>query len=354
MYMKRLIPLLVLVCFGCKLGAPSSVPSPTPYLSESIRTVVPLTPTASISPTPQASTTPTLTPAPTVPGPYEKYTIDSLRARTYGGGAIEVVEKMEETDSFTRYLIRYPSDGLSIYGFANVPKGEGPFPIIVGIHGFVEIAGYQTLDYTTPALDGLTKAGYIVIHPNLRGYPPSDNGDNLFRVGMAIDVLNLMALIKSKSGPAELFATASRDKIGLWGHSLGGDIVLRVLTVSSDVKAAVLYASMSGNERKNARLLSKSSNDPIFQSELATSPMIVERISPAGYYSDIHTPIQLHHGTADQTVPIAWAKETCNALTAAQVQVDCIYYPGEDHTFRSRVINQFGEAVLDFYKMYLQ
>lgn len=350
--MRRLILLLLLASLACQWNGLAPAVSPTAPPHASTATMV--SPTASSSPTPQASLTPTVISVPTVPGPYEQYTIDSLRSRTYGSGTIEVVEKMEETDSFTRYLIRYPSDGLTIYGFANVPKGEGPFPVIIGVHGFVEVAGYQTLDYTTPALDGVTQAGYIVIHPNLRGYPPSDNGDNLFRVGMAIDVLNLMALIKAKSGPVELFATASPDKIGLWGHSMGGDIVLRVLAVSSDAKAAVLYASMSGDELKNAKLLSNASYDPIFQSELATSPLIVERISPANYYSNIHTPIQLHHGTTDQTVPIAWAKETCDALKGAGVQVDCIYYPGEGHTFRSRVINQFSTAVLDFYKMYLR
>ena len=99
---------------------------------------------------------------PTVLGtlaPYEQYTIDGLRKRIYGGGNIEVLEMMEEKDLFRRYLIRYPSDGLMIYGFANVPKGEGPFPIIIVIHGYVNAAEYQTLDYTTDAADRLDRSG---------------------------------------------------------------------------------------------------------------------------------------------------------------------------------------------------
>jgi dipeptidyl aminopeptidase/acylaminoacyl peptidase len=298
-----------------------------------------------------------VSPAPTLvaptPDPYERYTIDFLRERTYGGGKIEVVETMEETVSFTRYRIRYPSDGLNIYGFVNVPKANGSFPILIAVHGFVDAATYQTLDYTTPALDALTQAGYIVFHPDLRGYPPSDNGDNLFRVGMAIDVLNLISLIKSSSGPAEIFGTAAPDEIGLWGHSLGGDVVLRVLTVTRDVKAAVLYASISGDETKNAQLLSAIPPDPAFQIELQAPPSVLKRVSPMYYYNRITAPVQLHHGTADQTVPVAWAQETCMALTAAGVQVECIYYSKEDHTFRSRVIEQFGNAVLGFYKAHL-
>jgi len=296
--------------------------------------------------------TPTVTLSPTL-APYEQYTIDFLRGRTYGGGNIEIVETMEVNDSFTRYLIHYPSDGLNIYGFANVPKGDRPFPVIIAIHGFVDIANYQMLDYTTPAIDSITQAGYIVIHPNLRGYPPSDNGDNLFRVGMAVDVLNLISLIKSESGPSELFATAATEDIGLWGHSMGGDIVLKVLTISSDVKAAVLYASMSGDEMKNAQLLFNAFPNRTLQAELATPATIAERISPMYFYNKITAPIQLHHGTADRSVPIVWARETCAALTAASVQIDCFYYPDERHTFRTRAINQLGVAVIGFYKKYL-
>jgi dipeptidyl aminopeptidase/acylaminoacyl peptidase len=276
-----------------------------------------------------------------------------LRGRTYGGGSIEVVEKMEETFAFTRYLIRYPSDGLNIYGFANIPKGEGPFPVIVAIHGFVDPATYQTLDYTTSPLDFIAQTGYIVIHPNLRGYPPSDNGDNLFRVGMAVDVLNLLALVKSQSGPSELFATAASDDIGLWAHSMGGGIALRVLTVSSDVKAAVLFSSLSGNEIKNSVALSQGSSDPSFQTELNTPREVFKYISPMYYYPYITSPIQLHHGSVDQTVPVAWAEETCSALKTAGVQVECIYYPTEDHTFRSRVAEQVNNAMLGFYHTHL-
>ncbi|RPJ21176.1 MAG: alpha/beta fold hydrolase [Chloroflexi bacterium] len=342
--MKRLILLLMLAGSACQWSGVRPTPSPT---------VAPPTSEVTASPASTGSSpTPTLTPSVT-PAPYEPYTIDSLRGRTYGGGNIEIAEIMEDNDLFTRYLIRYPSDGLNIYGFANVPKGSGPFPLIIGIHGFVDPASYETLDYTTEAIDIITQYGYIVIHPNLRGYPPSDKGDNLFRVGMAVDVLNLIALIKSTAGPSELFASAAPDSIGLWGHSMGGNIAMRVLTVSSDIKATVLYASLSGDESKNAQLLFNASPDPTFQTELTASPAFIERISPMHYYSNITSPIQLHHGTADQTVPLAWAEETCNAMTAAGVEIECIYYPEEDHTFRRRVADQFWGAMMNFYKIHL-
>jgi dipeptidyl aminopeptidase/acylaminoacyl peptidase len=225
--------------------------------------------------------------------------------------------------------------------------------VIVAVHGFVDPADYETLDYTTPALDRMTQGGYIIIHPDMRGYGRSDHGDNLFRVGMTIDVLNLIALLKSESGPSQLFAGAASENIGLWGHSMGGSIALRVLTVSSDVKAAILIASMGGDELKNTQLLLNISSDPAFQTELDISPAIVERISPMYYYQDITSAIQLHHGTADQLVPVAWAEETCKAVADAGIEIECIYYPEEDHTFRARVADQFYGAMLGFYETYL-
>jgi dipeptidyl aminopeptidase/acylaminoacyl peptidase len=71
------------------------------------------------------------------------------------------------------------------------------------------------------------------------------------------------------------------------------------------------------------------------------------------FYNYIRAPIQLHHGAVDQTVPVAWAEETCNAMAALRVRIECIYYPTEDHTFRSRVADQLYGAVFRFYDTYL-
>src|SRR5512138_179672 len=368
--MKRLILLFVLVCAACQSGGSSSTASPAPHAPTYFPTVPGFVIQSPASRTPKAVVSPVFTPVPptstltalpqSTPTPpadtaaYEPYTIDALRNRTYGGGEIKIVKTMENNDLFTRYLIRYPSDDLMIYGFVNVPKGDGPFPVIIAIHGLVDPATYQTLDYTANALDILTQYGYIVIHPNLRGYPPSDDGDNLFRVGMAVDVLNLLAMVKSRSGPEELFANAIPENIGLWAHSMGGNIALRVLTVSPDVKAAVLFASMSGDEQKNSELLSGSPlRGPTSEIELATSPRIVKKISPMNYYRYITAPIQLQHGDVDQTIPVAVAHETCSALKGAGVRVECIFYPTEDHTFRSRVADQVSGALSRFLETYL-
>src|SRR5215216_1468349 len=133
---------------------------------------------------------PTISPTPDL---YYSWSNAYLRSRAYGGGQIEFLQVLDQNTFFTRYLIRYPSDGFNIYGFANIPNDEEIHPVIIALHGYIDPAVYNTLDYTTRYADALASAGYIVLHPNLRGYDPSDDGENLFRVGMAIDVLNLVA-----------------------------------------------------------------------------------------------------------------------------------------------------------------
>src|SRR5512133_632404 len=181
-------------------GCSGLVPAPTP-------TTIPLpSSTPTLTPTPA----PTLTPSPSpTPDPYAKYTIEGMRSRTYGGGEIQVLEKSEENSVFTRYMIQYPSDGLTIAGFMDVPKGDGPFPVIIALHGYVSPSIYATLDYTTHYADVLASNGYLVLHPNLRNFPPSDNGDDFFRVGMATDVLNLIAIVKQSGGKPGPLQTAA-------------------------------------------------------------------------------------------------------------------------------------------------
>ena len=297
--------------------------------------------------------TPTTLPTPTL-APYEQYTIDYLRRRSYGGGKIEVLQKLSETDRFTSYSIRYPSDGLTIYGFMNVPKGKGPFPVIVSIHGYAPDGTYNPFQPADDFADSFASDGFIVVHPGMRNQPPSDNGDNLLRVGMSVDVLNLLALLKIRNDlPAEL-GTANMDSLGLWGMSMGGEIALRVITVSPDIKAAVLYSSLSGNEERNYHQLYDVLRDPQFQQDAQLPLELWDRVSPMYYYSRVTAAVQINHGTADTTAPISWAVETCDFLGAAGVGVQCIDYQNAEHVFSGSDAHILYQNALEFYRAHLQ
>ena len=353
-----LIPLALTACSPGPAQLPTSTAASLPATTDTAEPVIIPSPTdTTTAPTSTAAgastpvTTSTLT---STPDPYEQYTIDYLSNREYGGGEIEIVEVMAENGWFTRYLVRYLSDGLWIYGFLNVPvpdgpAGPGPYPVIIALHGYIEPDIYGTLDYTTGYADALARAGYYVLHPNLRGYRPSDDGENLFRVGMAIDVLNLIALIQTGSINQDLHANVDPEKIGLWGHSMGGGISTRVLTVTDAVQAAVLYAPMSGDERQNFEAINGWSGGERGLEELAFPVSELIRISPMYFFDRITAAVSIHHGRADELVPLGWSIATCNGMLELGLDVRCHYYDGMPHTFYGQGNDELTADMIAFF-----
>ena len=314
---------------------------------EVIPTLVLATETTSPTATAESSPTPDL---------YAGLSIEELAGRNYGGGQLEIVDTLAVNSYFTRTLITYPSDGLTIYGFMNVPKkGTPPYPVVIALHGYIDPGVYSTLDYTTHYADALAREGFLVLHPNLRGYPPSDEGDNRFRVGMAVDVLNLIALVKALGGQPGPLALADRDAIGLWGHSMGGGIATRVLTVNPDVRAAILYGAMSGDDQKNyERIFSYFSNGQRGQEELNAPPEVFERVSPINYLERVRAAVSIHHGEKDADVPLAWSLDLCRKLSKLELSLECFTYPDQAHTFHGDGDTLFIQRTIDFFNRWLR
>ena len=352
--MKFTLLLLVLLAFflpACA-GSPPLTFTPTPAATDT-HTPVP-TNTATLTPSPTlVPLTATAIPLPAVSEEYLPYTIDYLRTRSYGGGQIEMLEVMVERATFTRHMIRYPSDGLAIYGFANVPKGEGSFPVIIMIHGYGNSSMSTVLGYGTNIADGFADNGYLVLHSNMRGYPPSDNGDNLYRVGLAVDILNLIALVREQASQPGLLEYADPTRIGLWGQSLGGGVALRVAAVSEDIRAMVLYSAISADERKNAELFYGLTEEQIYITEMETPPDVMAYISPLNYFDKINASVKLYHSLSDDVVPSAWAIENCDEMKVNAVDVECFYYIGADHTFSSGFQTDFRDTMLAFFENHL-
>jgi uncharacterized protein len=340
---------------GLTVTAP--VASPDAGYSRSAATIEPTAsptvslPTATFAPT----TTPTLI---STPDPYDAYSIENLIGRSYGGGDLQVQETLATNSIFTRTLITYPSDGLKIYGFMDTPqpgRSKPPYPVVIALHGYIDPAIYNTIDYTTHYADELAWAGYIVLHPNLRGFPPSDNGEDLFRVGMAVDVLNLIALVKEQSGKPGPLELADPQAIGLWGHSMGGGVATRVLVVSPDVRAAVLYGAMSGDDLKNyERIFNYFSNQSRGVEELKTPLEAFDRISPINYLDRIQAAVSINHGKNDVDVPPAWSIDLCQRLQMLGKSVECFTYPGQSHTFHGAGDELFIQRMVDFYNRVLK
>lgn len=278
-------------------------------------------------------------------------TIDDLAKRTYGGGQIAIERVMARNADFTRYLIRYPSDGLTLYGFMNVPSGAGPYPVVLVLHGHVNPPTYRTLTYTTRYADAISRMGYVVIHPNYRGHPPSEGSpEGPFRVSYATEVLDLAAMVRAQAGKPGPLQKADGKRIGLLGHSMGGGIAIRVAVVDQNIRAVVLYGSMSADEAKNARqIYYVFSGRRRGLEELNTPASELAKISPVNYLSRTKAAFSIHHGTADEQVPYTWSVEICQKLKALGKSTECFSYQNARHNFSGNAYTMFLRRVKTFF-----
>jgi dipeptidyl aminopeptidase/acylaminoacyl peptidase len=309
---------------------------------------------------------PTATPPPT-PDPraaYEPYTIEALRKRAYGTqGQIEIVKILEQTNSFTRYLIAYPSDGLRITGMLNKPKGKGPFPVVILNHGYYPLDIYQTGNGSKLAADYLAERGFLTLSPDFRSYAGSDDAPNLFRAGHVIDTLNLIPL-------AQKLPDAQPGKVGMWGHSNGGAITAKAITISDQIAAAVIYSPASSNisedyEFRVGRSRARAGQPPgrrtgvidqiniEFPVTPEQAPDLYKRLSPLPYLKYVGAPVQIHWGTADETVPYKWPGDLLKGLQDAGKQVEYFEYAGQPHSFQGAANQLYLRRIAEFFGRYL-
>lgn len=338
--------------------AATAVPTNTP-------TAIPVLPTAVLPSPAPPSPTPTATPDLLFP-----FTLDGLRARDYPGGPIRVQAVLTQTATFTRHYIAYPSDGLTITGIMQTPPGAGPFPVIIMLHGYYDRGDYWSGWGTWQAAEYLNARGYLTIAPDLRSWGQSDLGPSLFHTGLLADVLNLLSALPS-------LPQADTDRVGLWGHSMGGGIITKLLVVDDRARAAVLYAPNSAND---ADLIGRwgpgclpEQLDPAEDKcnpgevippdlaaevvaaylETAVNPTALQRFAPYYHLSHITTPMQIHVGLADGQewveTPPEWSDKLYAALQAAGKEATLYHYADQGHFFEGTSWTLFMERATAFF-----
>lgn len=258
------------------------------------------------------------------------------------------------TSHYTRYYIAYPSDDLTITGVMHVPHGEGPFPVVILNHGYIPPERYWSGADTWRAGDYLASQGYMTIAPDFRGWGGSDSGDNFFRTGIVIDVLNLVSSLPS-------VPWVDPTQVGMWGHSMSGGATTKAITIDTRIKAAILYGPISGDDgidirRWGSSIRSRDLDDPLLWSyrQATSDRAFLQRTSPIYHFDLVLCPVQIHQGAADDVTPPRLAEAIRDALLVADKEVEYFAYEGQGHAIEGQAWTLFMERVTAFYDRHLR
>lgn len=295
--------------------------------------------------------------------------IEAMRSKKYPGSDIKIEETLAPGSNYSRYIISYLSDGLKIYGLLTVPQGDAPklgWPVIVFNHSYIPPQEYSPTERYIAYVDGFARNDYIVLKPNYRGNGQSEGQPEgaYYSPAYATDVLNAVSSIKK-------FPGADSKKIGMWGHSMGGNITLRDMVVDSKtIKAAVIWGGVVGTyddlvnrwhravpfrpgptelalRNRNRQNIIKEHGAPM------DNPEFWNTIDPTYFVKDITAPIQLHAGESDEEVPVDFSKSLYDKLKVAGKTVELYTYPGTDHNI-SQGFNLAMERSIEFFDKYLK
>jgi len=219
------------------------------------------------------------------------------------------------------YASKSPAQKLDIY----LPNtGNGPFPVIVSIHGGAFKVGDKGDFQVNAMLEGL-KRGYAVVSINYRL-----SGEAIFPA----QIQDVKAAIRFVKANAETYKLNSA-KLAAWGGSAGGHLAAMAGTTgdvtlfddatlgnggqNSRVQAVVDWFGPIQFDKMDAQFnvsgkgradhdAANSPESELVGKEVAKATDLVKRASPATYISAADPPFFIEHGTNDPLVPTEQSK----------------------------------------------
>lgn len=261
-----------------------------------------------------------------------------------------------DTSTFaTPELIRFPSfDDLEVPAFVYKPEGEGPFPVVIDIHGGPESQRRPVFSNTLQMQVG--KLGAAVIWPNVRGsrgygseYMGLDNG--YLRENSVKDIGALLDWIETQDD-------LDASRVAVTGGSYGGYMVLACAVHYSNRIAAVVdvvgisnFVTFLENTLDYRRDLRRAEygdeRDPRMRAFL-------ESISPNRHVDKIDVPMLIVQGENDPRVPVSESDQMVKALRENGKTVWYLLGKNEGHGFYKKAnLDVYNQVKFMFLKRFL-
>ncbi len=305
-------------------------------------------------------------PTNTSPIPFEDLTVPYLRTQSFIS-QLSDLDLVSQNGSYKSYLTSYTSDNLKINGLLTIPDGQKPdngWPAIVFIHGYIPPTLYKTRGNYEAYVDYLAKNGFVVFKIDLRGHDASEGeaGGAYYSSDYIKDTLNAYAALQSAD-----FIDAS--KIGLWGHSMAGNVVLRSIAVEESIPAAVIWggAVYSYEDMQKYGIDDNSYRPPsqdtsrqrrrqaLFDAHGQFDPAspFWQKVVPTNYLDNISTAIQLDHAVNDDVVNIGYSRDLFQILQTKGITSELNEYPSGGHNITSPSFEKAMQDTVRFFNTHL-
>jgi dipeptidyl aminopeptidase/acylaminoacyl peptidase len=252
--------------------------------------------------------------------PFNLVSLPGLIRHRYDGHGLRITKVLSRELAFTRYAVAYRGEGVTVTGVMNVPNRPGRHPVVVIAHGYRDPARYTSGSMLEREQAYLAASGFVAFQIDFRNYARStrESADPVARpLGYPADLVDAVTALKRARLP---FADPAR--IGLFGRSMGGGVVLNALVARPHLaQAAVLYSPVSSRASDNYRQWVVP--NPSLRQRVeraygtpASNPSFWRQASSRSYLDRVDVPVQIDHGTADSVCPVRWSEATARALRA--------------------------------------
>lgn len=302
--------------------------------------------------------------------PLLSYSFHNLKKTEFPKSPITFGDVINQNEDYVSQMFYFSvpktpggKDYKKVSGLANIPKKPGNYPVIIMFRGFVPDNIYKPGVGSQPVAEILAKNGYITLAPDFLGYgqsekPSLDPFENRFQTyTTALTLLSSLPTLNKGLSASYSATTANLGKLGIWGHSNGGQIALSILEISGVTYPTVLWAPVSASFPYSILYYTNESDDQgkALRKILANFEINynTDLFSPSNYYSWIKAPLEINQGLSDQEVPYWWSESLVSTLKKDNKTIKYLTYPDADHNMLPSEWTNATNDTLDFFNQEL-